>query len=49
MDQVMDEVLNVLEEADCTVADALAILEICKYNLLRATETELELRGATIQ
>ena len=46
--EVVDRMLDILEEENCTIAEAIAILEMTKYNLLRAGESP-DLQGITIQ
>ena len=46
--EVVDQILDILEEQNCTIAEAIAILEMTKYNLLRVGEGA-ELQGITIQ
>lgn len=45
---IVDGILDILEEEECTIAEAIAILEMTKYNLLRAGEGP-DLQGITIQ
>ena len=45
-DEVIDQILDVLEEHECTVAEAIALIEMLKYNLLRSGEQQ---EGFTLQ
>ena len=46
MDEVADQILEVLENNEVTVAEAVAILTIIKHNLLTTMDTPT---GVTIQ
>lgn len=48
MDEVTDEILDILEKNELTVADSVAILEMIKYNILRAFENQTP-EGVTLQ
>ena len=48
-DEVIDQILDVLEDNECTMAEAISILEMLKYNILRAGENASQSEGYTIQ
>ena len=48
MDEVADQILDVLEEHELTMAEGIALLEMVKYNLLVAGHN-LAPEGATLQ
>lgn len=46
VDEVADKIIDALEESDCSVAEAVAILEITKYQLIASMEVP---QGTTLQ
>jgi hypothetical protein len=47
MEQAAEDILDILEEYECTVADGIALLEMVKFNLLTAGLEPTE--GVTLQ
>ena len=47
MEQAAEDILDILEEYECTLADGIALLEMVKFNLLMAGTNPTE--GVTIQ